>query len=1091
MGKYSFGYAIPENNKRQQSFCYDKKSAEEYYFTYDRDRHSDTSKFNDLVPVTKNRARSFYLNQGKWAADTNGFGQLSDNKWLNEKNRESSVVNSAISLDTRVKKALKQNVISISQRGILINASVWSQLIINDKPKKTNVNHNIQLHQDIFQGIYNKNLMLTKQDNKSWIEMNQNIIPLYKQREQKIIVSKKLLGAATRRREAICNNNLFMNKPWKFDGNIFDTISGKNKKRRVVLNPDVAWAKHRHEKELNIFPLVLLNRLSRKLFNNQTEDMLKRPDREGFIKKNVIFGNITKKSIEIINSIPFLSLSIRKAMTMLKNILLKPTNKELVILDQLMPPVKIDSNTTSIIKSGAFAASTKKGFSNHDSGMFNKKDNLPIKEWQSIFGLTKDDFNMTVVEYKDGGKKEYKNGAKLYGFNSGMKSNLSMSKLDYGVFNSKLNVGVITDFDLFAIKERIPMRFIMSEVNSDSEGFLLPLVKSGLSSVKEQQFSFGIPNKKSFNIFEDVMTSKSPVVGNIIPSLTDGIHKKSFQSFIDYKNEVLKKYHVNGTLNTNNFVNKNQKRGTEFNSGCFIDKDRKLLRLSNKEFQVLKESKNSYLSKQIFIDKNGKEIDFQKLLYFINKENHSMINPQKLPTFNRNKSGIDILRQKWVTNHSKEIFETKETVIVKAADGVHVYDNYTDHPMAKELWDTEIKESLVLSKETFHNSYIVKSIQEFKKTLKELDVREDNNVTWAWVYEHPDPFENQWIGIDELLIPENDTRYECFEDVIFDKKKMIPKNPVKQLDDNTWIAKYPIKHPLPECQDIGIEYIDIETGLMKRIFLEFYRIWQKNVFKFGGMDMAKSTGLMLEYLYAWIMTYVPDEYQEQALRVLKMIRWYGEASIIQNSQYIVTYELEDLKSNLHTGECDIPYLKHNMVISKEDAVFMPEQINEDSWVEFYARNTKETTISFSIISTVGTVFIYINNKLVDTITGTARNLTYKLEYVYPQNVIRIEKPKDHNRNKEFFVGYVTIKDGAAGHLKMEYDPKLKAGNKPLDEIAQKMIAYANLYENNQEVLDMLRKGNLGVSETYKRLQEYWDLHHNDKLKGKRLTIKEV
>ena len=54
-----------------------------------------------------------------------------------------------------------------------------------------------------------------------------------------------------------------------------------------------------------------------------------------------------------------------------------------------------------------------------------------------------------------------------------------------------------------------------------------------------------------------------------------------------------------------------------------------------------------------------------------------------------------------------------------------------------------------------------------------------------------------------------------------------------------------------------------------------------------------------------------------------------------------------------------------------------------------------------------------------------------------------------------------------------------------------MVAFANLCENKEEVYEILRKSNLGIQETYKKMQEYWEIHHQDKLKGKRLTIKEV
>ena len=76
-------------------------------------------------------------------------------------------------------------------------------------------------------------------------------------------------------------------------------------------------------------------------------------------------------------------------------------------------------------------------------------------------------------------------------------------------------------------------------------------------------------------------------------------------------------------------------------------------------------------------------------------------------------------------------------------------------------------------------------------------------------------------------------------------------------------------------------------------------------------------------------------------------------------------------------------------------------------------------------------------------------------------------------------------------LSIEFDATLKMGNKPLDEIAKKMIQYANLYDDFQDVYYKIKRNNLGIQETYKKMIEYWNLHHQDKTKGKRLTIKEV
>lgn len=383
------------------------------------------------------------------------------------------------------------------------------------------------------------------------------------------------------------------------------------------------------------------------------------------------------------------------------------------------------------------------------------------------------------------------------------------------------------------------------------------------------------------------------------------------------------------------------------------------------------------------------------------------------------------------------------------------------------------------------------------KLNKDLEELPNDFRNWAWVYETPDPFEKTLFGIDELLLPENDTRYKDFEDIIFDKENMIPKNPVQAIDENTFVAKFPIRHPIPDYSEIGIVYLDVETDIMYEIFLKFYRIWQAKIFEFGTMTMTQSVSLIMEYMYAWIVEYFPNNKLKQALRVFRLIRWYGETSIIQNSQYIITYEYETLESKLNTGACLVPNdldINDSMFVDASLGVIRNNPIYIGSYsahVTFTINNKKNTSFTFSLSNTVGSVNIYINDELVDIVSTSALNLTYELLYTGEENTVKIEKTAANNLNGIFYIGNIKIPNGTFKDLSIEFDPTLKVGNKPLNEIAQKMINYANLYENREEIYDIVRKGNLGIQETYKRLQEYWEIHHQNKIKGKRLTIKEV
>ena len=135
--------------------------------------------------------------------------------------------------------------------------------------------------------------------------------------------------------------------------------------------------------------------------------------------------------------------------------------------------------------------------------------------------------------------------------------------------------------------------------------------------------------------------------------------------------------------------------------------------------------------------------------------------------------------------------------------------------------------------------------------------------------------------------------------------------------------------------------------------------------------------------------------------------------------------------------------------------------------------------------------IYIDGVLVDTVSTSKLNLTYPLDYTGRPIVIDIIKPREHNLNNMFCIGNIIVAKGTFKDLSIEFDPTLKAGNKPLDEIAKKMIQYANEHDDVTAAYEHILKANVGVSEMYKKMIEYWELHHQDKVKGKRLTIKQV
>lgn len=632
-----------------------------------------------------------------------------------------------------------------------------------------------------------------------------------------------------------------------------------------------------------------------------------------------------------------------------------------------------------------------------------------------------------------------------------------------------------------------------------------------------------IKNKIPIDIIDKVSNEYN---GMIIP-----VPKVKHQTFIDRIDDIVYKYSKDSYI-TNDIFSSVFSKDIYCDECMFFDKDTHKIFIDYKNEMITKCKVYGLMHNDIFVDKQKQNVYIETILNTTKESNRTWIKDIDIVSKSYHESTLH--QDEFITKDLSEVY-IPDSLFVDKTDQICYYDYgaFADKSEYKlmlhqdefalgdkksmhlaDLVPQAIKENLRIfyDYEVFGNRIIkecslYKEIDSIENSIKEVMLHPDDFGNWAWVYETPDPIDAMY-GIDELLLPENDTRYSDFEDIIFNKKTMKPRNPIKVINDTTFIARYPHKHPIPEYSDIAVNYDDsavkyeqyfgIKVEIMHKVFLKYYRIWQSKIFEFGTMTMVQSVKKMLEYLYAWIMIYFPPDEVEQALRVFKLIRWYGETAIIQNSQYIVSYEYDTLESKLTTGTCAIPNNlgqgNDSMIVDASLGVIKNNPIyigTGPAYVEFYIDNNKNTSITFSLSNTVGSVNIYINNILVDVISHSTLNMTYQIPYTGDINVVKIEKPANHNLNQFFYIGNIKVPELSFKDLSIEFDPVFKMGNKPLDEIAKKMIQYANLYDDFQDAYYKIKRSNLGIQETYKKILEYWNLHHQGKTKGKRLTIKEI
>lgn len=379
--------------------------------------------------------------------------------------------------------------------------------------------------------------------------------------------------------------------------------------------------------------------------------------------------------------------------------------------------------------------------------------------------------------------------------------------------------------------------------------------------------------------------------------------------------------------------------------------------------------------------------------------------------------------------------------------------------------------------------------------VKQMEKPVEKTFNWVWEYTPDQPLHQEEVyhGLDELLLPEKDVDYSFFEDYIFNKNTLRPRNPIQIIDDTTFIAKLPIKHPTPKYEEVGIVYLDVRSELMYKIFCRYYEIWYANIYKFGNMSMVDSLRLMLDYMYSWIvLEYSGTEYFDEALRVFRQIRWFGEKSVMKNSQYLIHYDKADLKCSLKNGilkEIDNDIGDTFIIRSDLNAIAAnPAKYRTNAEMNLYIKTKEDTQISFNVSQAGGSLYVRLDGGL---ITNTNRNKALvKVDIPEGEHVLNITRPAEQNY-ASCYIGNIILKNAGFTNLEITYDPNLLLGNMPLDDVAKKMMELALIYDENADAFEKYRKGNLAVSELHKELMEYWCLHHENKIKGKRLTIKEA
>jgi hypothetical protein len=337
--------------------------------------------------------------------------------------------------------------------------------------------------------------------------------------------------------------------------------------------------------------------------------------------------------------------------------------------------------------------------------------------------------------------------------------------------------------------------------------------------------------------------------------------------------------------------------------------------------------------------------------------------------------------------------------------------------------------------------------------------------------------EQKGKGLDELILPHEDFKYNSLKEELFDYEKGEPINPVKKINDTTFIAKLPVNHPIGFGSELGREYVDINVNILKMLLDVFYMTWQNKIFEYGVMDVKDGINKLLKYLEIFIEYRLPKSMHKEAYRCFQMIRWYGEQTIIELSQYKIKFKYGPWKSNLHTKEINCDHELENVIINEG---YVLQNIDTTGFVSLNL-DVKEEGFITAALRLKGNVSVYINNQRVKEY-----NKSSKINIPIEKGNLNLKIMFDAEL---FKLGNIIIDNCQFEDIVTTYEYSPGQANYGADKIMKRISAYYMVTKENFKEMENYLQGAISLRELSNKLISYYNLHHVNKQKGKRKIIK--
>lgn len=708
---------------------------------------------------------------------------------------------------------------------------------------------------------------------------------------------------------------------------------------------------------------------------------------------------------------------------------------------------------------------------------------IPTYDKTFIVNNKKTDFNKKMIMFNrksvsvfetNGDALISKDNKAVYKIN-----NVEITKYQSGI------VGYITDINVSKYNKDIYSFNNIAEINASKyskevyclNNIAIDLYNRNAAIYSDNSINLSKYTKNmSFNEVYDIQFSKN-IKNSFIIDIFPTFNKSWKNTMIDDEIILYNKSYKNSYMEYNVLeFSKNPKRTSNLDDLLLFDKFPKNIISYNSDIEFSKKPKSLFeADKCVNVSKINKNT-------FINKD-LTKISKQDIDIF-LNMNYISALKD------SSEIYSSKIMCLYKNKYEMRTHN--TEFNMFREKVNFNVYDNISVNNKIY-NTAIDDAQYTFTKDKKDTKLDYDSPFITVMHYDgdmKPDLGEGK---IDELILPHNDFDYSNYLSRLINDDGTINMLYVKKYDseNDSYTVTLPVENPIDIYEDIGRKYVDLNTNTLEILIYIIRTLWKDNMFKYMTMSAQDSLKDIIVKADEYInKNYTLDKDRRYEFdRALQLFRWYSEMAVLNNCEYELKFDTKSESVNYITR--DLGSLKEmieldNMHISED---YILETIDTSKPCSVIFKNNKKNTFSNPIlhftlynINTKSSISITDKENSTETIVYDAG--MYNIEYELENEIIVDFNPS--NQKQSIALAKISIDNIQLPSFSVEYKGVFGEMNSVMKELLKQLLVVGDTVPQN--VQDKL-KDVTAVTSAVSKMQEYFEIHHKDKDKGKRIITK--